>query len=149
MLCCVVMFRLWRSSAVLCDVKQSLLFLLQYTIEKQVHKWVAGVLVVYIFLCKLSVSVRWEAGVRLMEGIGGECMLWDVKKSLLFFIIVYNRGAGSQVSGGCTGLLLFFIVFESWVCRWETSVRWKSSVCCAVGGVRYLLFIILVYNRGL
>ena len=52
------------------------------------------------------------------------------------FILSYNGEAGQEVSGGCTGLLIYFCMF---------------SVCCGVRDgcavwYKCLLFFIMVYN---
>ena len=50
------------------------------------------------------------------------------KVELLFFILFYSRGVGSEVSGECIWFIIFFLKVEC--TAWELSVRRKSGVCC-------------------
>ena len=133
MLCCGVELLClgWSKNAVLCgEVGRCLfIFILVYNRGGGAHVSGGCILIFIIFCCIWKLSV-W----RMRVG----CMLVKVRwSSLLFFILVYNRAEGAEMSGGCIRIFYNFLLYlkvECKCCAWVVSVscgvKWGVGICC-------------------
>ena len=122
-----------REDAVLWDVKKSLLLFITVYNRGAWPQVSGGCTGLFIFFIEVKCTCQMRDGCTIDGWEVG--VLWDVKKSLLLFITVYNRGAWPQVSGGCTGLFIFFFIEVKCTCQMRDGCAidgWEGGGCCAV-----------------
>ncbi len=79
---------------------------------------------------------------------GVQCCAGEVDV-VCYFYIVYNREGGSQVSGGCIGIFIFFLL-KVRCCAGETGVSCAVRGECAVKVMlsRVVVFYLILQLRG-